>query len=314
MEDNNYYIEMSQDITSYEFYTHILPRRNNIYCGFDSIILDFSRTYRIEPLVVPNLLCLGYELKIRSGKAPKIFFPNTSYAGEVKNYLNEIDFIHYATKYGLYEFITSPYGGLSGKKIDPICGTLYFDAENTIDEINRGVELCISPFADEYLYKFESIRNSSDEIYYVNEITEFLEEIIMNCKQHAHSFSFTTLHAKYSAQKIYISVSDYGCGFMNTIDKGVCCKDEVTAILYGVYKRKDSKVYGLYNIIRRVLEYDGKVRIHSNNEQIIFTPRVLQSFIRGELLSDRNFEKYNIKRNVPFSGVHIEIELPLERR
>ena len=103
MKNNNFYIEMSQDITSYEFYTHILPRRKEIEYGSNSVILDFSRTYRIEPLVIPNLLCLGYELKIKSGNVPKIFFPDTSYAGEVKNYLNEKDFIHYAKKYGLYE-------------------------------------------------------------------------------------------------------------------------------------------------------------------------------------------------------------------
>lgn len=314
MEESSYFIEMPQDLTSYEFYTHLLPMCNKINYESDQIVLDFSRTYKVEPLVIPNLLCLGYELRVRNSNIPKIYFPETSYAGDVKNYLNEIDFIHYAHKYGLYDFMTSPYGGLSEKKIDPVCGTLYFDTENTIDEINRGVEFCIAPFADEYLYKFESIRNNFDEMSYVNEITEFLEEIIMNCKQHAHSFSFTTLHAKYSVQKIYISVSDFGCGFMNTIDQGIRCKDEVSAILYGVYKRKNSKIYGLYNIIRRVLENKGKVRIHSNSEQIIFTPRVLHKFIGECLLNDKNFEKYNIKRNIPFSGVHIEIELPLERR
>lgn len=314
MEDRSYFIEMSHDVTSYEFYTNILPIRNQIEYGLGDIILDFSRAYKVEPLVIPNLLCLGYDLGIKNGNVPKIYFPDTSYAGEVKNYLNEIGFFHYAIKYGLFEFWGSPYGGLNGKKIDPICGTLYFDTENTIDEINRGIELCIAPFADEYLYKFESLRNSYDKTYYVNEITEFLGEIIMNCKQHAQSFSFTTLHAKYSAKKIYISVSDFGCGFLNTIGFDSNCKDEVMAILYGVYKRKDSKVYGLYNIIRRVLEFDGRVRIHSNTDQIIFTPKLLQKFIENKLLGDTNFEKYNIKRNVPFTGVHIEIELPLERR
>ena len=313
MEESSFFIEMPRDLTSYEFYTHILPIRNEFPYGLENIVLDFSGTYRVEPLVIPNLLCFGYDLKIKNGNVPQIYFPDTLYAGGVKNYLNEIGFFHYAYKYGLYEFWSSPYGGLSGKKIDPICGTLYFDTENTADEINRGIDLCIAPFVDEYLYNFESIRNSFDKTYYVNEITEFLSEIIMNCKQHAHSFSFTTLHAKYSSQKIYISVSDFGCGFMNTVDRSLQCEDEVSAILYGVYKRKESKVYGLYNIIRRVLEYDGKVRIHSNTEQIIFTPRILDAFIEGKLLNERNFEKYNIKRNIPFSGVHIEIELPLER-
>ena len=39
-------------------------------------------------------------------------------------------------------------------------------------------------------------------------------------------------------KKIYISVSDFGCGFLNTIASDLYCKDEVEAILCGVYKKK----------------------------------------------------------------------------
>ncbi len=110
--------------------------------------------------------------------------------------------------------------------------------------------MCIAPFADEYLYKFECIRSDLDQTYYVNDITEFLSEIIMNCKQHAHSFSFTTLHAKYSAKKkIYISVSDFGCGFLNTIASDLYCKDEVEAIFYVVYTKEKKVRYMGYIIL-----------------------------------------------------------------
>lgn len=308
------YIDVPRDLTSYEFYNNLLiQREKKIVAEEQDIILDFSRTYRIEPLVVPNMLCFGYEFRKKYGNVAKIYIPDISYSGELKNYMNEIGFIKYAERFGLFEFITSPYGGLQGKKIDPICGTLYFDTQNSIDEINRGVEYCITPFAEQYLSKFESMHKCNDGIYYKNEITEFLTEMIINCRTHAKSFSFTTLHAKYSANKIYIAVSDFGCGFSNTIGLSEKCKDEVAAILAGVYRRKDSKVYGLYNVIRRVLEYDGKVRIHSNNVQIIFTPRILKSFLNEKLFDDNGFETYNVKRNLPFEGVHIEIELPLER-
>ena len=42
-------------------------------------------------------------------------------------------------------------------------------------------------------------------------------------------------------KKIYISVSDFGCGFGNTIKNINSYIDEIEAILLGVYKRKDSK-------------------------------------------------------------------------
>lgn len=308
------YINIPKDLTSYGFYNNVLAEINKIERKEEQeIILDFSETYRIEALVVPNLLCLGYEIREKFGERAKIFIPDVSYSGGLKNYMNEIGFIKYAKKYSLFEFILPPDGGMLGKRIDPICGTLYFDTQNSIDEINRGVKFGIAPFAEQYLKKFENIHVYDDSIYYRNDITEFLTEMIMNCKMHAKSFSFTTMHAKYSINKIYISVSDFGCGFYNTIGLLEECKDEVEAILAGVYKRKTSKVYGLYNVIRRVLEYNGKVRIHSNNTQIIFTPRILDNFIARKLFEDSSFEKYNIKKGLSFSGVHIEIELPLER-
>lgn len=309
------YINIPRDLTSYEFYNDVLEKIKKVKREEEQeIILDFSETYRIEALIVPNMLCLGYELREKFGKVTKIFIPDITYSGELKNYMNEIGFIKNAKKFRLYEFVFPPDGGLTGKKIDPICGTLYFDTQNSIDEINRGVKFGIAPFAEQYLSKFESVRVYNDNVFYENDITEFLTEMIINCKIHAKSFSFTTMHAKYSNNKIYIAVSDFGCGFYNTIGLSEKCKDEVEAILAGVYKRKSSKVYGLYNVIRRVLEYNGKVRIHSNNAQVIFTPRTLKNFVEGKLFDDNSFKKYNIKRELPFSGVHIEIELPLERR
>ena len=56
------------------------------------------------------------------------------------------------------------------------------------------------------------------------------------------------------------------------------------------------------------------MRIHSNNAQIIFTQRVLKEFIDNKLFEANGFVKYNLKSNIPFNGVHIEVELPLERR
>lgn len=313
--ENNFYIEIPRDLTSYEFYNNIVCQKNKIKVEEKSnIFLDFSKTLMVEPLVIPNLLCMGYELKRKFNKVANIYIPDTSYSGKLKNYFYEINFTKYAQKFELFNFVSSPYGGLEGKQIDPICGSLYFEVEDTIDNINRKIEKCIIPFTDEYLYRFQSVRECEQGIYYVNEIAEFLEEIIVNCKQHAKSFSFTTLHAKHSIKKIYVSVSDFGCGFSNTINGGLPYYDEIDAILSGVYKRKESKVYGLYNVVRRVLNFGGKVRIHSNNAQIIFTPKILNEFINDKLIEYQGFQKYNLKRNIPFNGVHIELELPLERR
>ncbi|MBE6025113.1 MAG: hypothetical protein E7231_18385 [Cellulosilyticum sp.] len=300
-------IDMPYDFTSYEFFRKVLVDAK--YNCDSKLIFDFSNTRRVEPLVIPNLLCLAYEIKQETGTIPQILIPDTYEGGVLRNYLNEIEFTKYALGAELYNFPYNPYGGLSGKKIDPLCGTLVFDAVSTRDEIYRGIDMCITPFAERYLEKFNSY---NDNNMYINEIVEFLEEIIVNSKVHGKSFSITTLHANYSAKKIYIAISDVGGGFYSTLQNEAIDNDE-KAILAGIYKRKDSKVYGLYNVIRRVLEFEGRIRIHSNDTQIIFTPRVKTEFLNERLNKVNNFRKYNVKGTVQYDGVHIEMELPLER-
>ena len=311
-------IDFPKDLTSFEFYNNIIAQQIKIEeCNLENyleeIIWDFSKIYKIEPLAIPNLLCLGYRIKKLFNKNALIYIPNTNYSGLIKNYLNEIGFVKYTQKYNLLDFDDSPYNGLEGKKIDPLCGTLYFDLNYTQEEIRRGVDYYVKPFTESYLAGFNTVFNTTQGLYYGNEIAEFLEEIISNCNKHARSFSFTTLHAKHSTKMIYIAVSDYGCGFGKTVKLVDSQINEVHAILAGIYKRKNSKVYGLYNVIRRVLELGGKVRVHSKDTQLIFTPRILSVFLKGTLLADESFKKYNIKSSIPFNGVHIEIELPLER-
>lgn len=311
-------IDFPKDLTSFEFYNNIIKQQvkieeSDLKNELEEIILDFSKISKIEPLVIPNLLCLGYRIRKNLEKIPMIYIPNTNYSGVIKNYLNEIGFTYYVDKYKLFEFNDSPYNGLEGKKIDPLCGTLYFDLKYTQGEIRRGVDLYVKPFTESYLVDFNAMFDTSQGLYYGNEIAEFLEEIISNCNRHAKSFSFTTLHAKHSTKMIYISVSDYGCGFGRTVNSEVPQNNEMIAILTGIYKRKNSKVYGLYNVIRRVLELNGKVRVHSKDTQLIFTPRILSEFLNEKLLADDSFKKYNVKSDIPFNGVHIEIELPLVR-
>lgn len=302
-------IDVPYDFTSYEFYSNILPQV--VISQEEELMLDMSFTRRIEPLVIPNLLCLGYEIKKNKRIIPKLLIPDTATGGLIRNYLNEISFTKYAVEAKLFEFVQNPYGGLEGKQIDTICGTLIFNASDSQDTIYRGVDMCITPFSEKYLSRFQIYDETPYG--YMNEITAFLEEILINCKVHAKSFSITTLHANYSAKKIYISVSDVGRGFLSTTEE-VYITNEKDAILNGVYKRRKSKIYGLYNVIRRVLEYDGKVRIHSNDTQIIFTKRLLDNFIEERLEQMDSFEKYNVKQTPQYDGVHVEIELPLEKR
>lgn len=130
-------LDIPRDFTSYEFYSNILPKI--VMTEEKEIVMDMSITRRIEPLVIPNLLCCAYKMWMDSEKNFRMLIPDTVTGGMIRNYLNEIEFTKYAQRFSLYDFVYDPWSGLDGKQIDPICGTLIFNADDSRDEIYRGV-------------------------------------------------------------------------------------------------------------------------------------------------------------------------------
>lgn len=307
------YVFIPERLTSFEFYNTVLPGIDRADKGNGRIILDFSHIVKIDPLVIPNLLCIGNIVKNRRDNPIVIYIPDTYYSGKVKGYLYSIGFTEYVDEYGLFEFEGEIWGGLCEEHIDPLCKTLYFSSKDSEDDIKQSIDINAKPFADKYISDFESFREFKGEYFYSNDIVDFLTELVINSKLHAKSISFATLHAKHSTKTIFISVSDCGGGFSSTIGKEMGARTEEEAILCGIYKRDNSKVYGLYNIIKQVTGCGGKVRIHSNDTQLIFTPKVYESFLYKKLDNDE-FKKYNIRKCKQFDGVHVELEIPFERR
>lgn len=319
-------ISISRYLTSADFYDTLLKQVffwKRYHKNDDPIILDFSETKKIEPLAISNLLCLGKNIVRETGTRMVIRIPETIQAGKLKFYLNEIGFTELAIN-EIYNFENSPYNGLDGTRIDPLCGCLHFSGSLTKSEIINGINGYVAPFTNEYLKSY--IEYSPEEEIYVNKIDHFLYELIDNCRRHGESDSFMTIHARYSDRRIYIAVSDLGIGFLkswnkrekdeadinteNYVLKGNAPQNELEAIICGIYKRKESKIYGIYNIIVQTLELKGKIRIHSNDIQIVFTPRLSEFISNPKTLMNETFFEYNVKKNIQFKGVHIEMEIP----
>lgn len=318
-------ISVSRYLTSFDFYGRLLKQADHLrrYHRSDNpIIFDFSETNKIEPLVVPNLLCLGKVIMGESGSKAVLRIPETLRAGRLKFYMDQVGFSDLAYN-KIFAFENSPYNGMEGKAIDPLCGSLQFSKELSRDEIINEILGYVAPFSREYLDEFVEYLEGED---YVNKVDHFLYEIADNCRIHGESDSFLTIHARYSDRRVYVAVSDTGKGFLESWnnreksdeDKGTegfvlkdaAPADEKESILCGVYKRKDSRIYGLYNIIRQTLELNGTLRVHSNNTQIVFTPRMLESLKAGHLLNDETFLKWNVRQTAEFEGTHIEMEIP----
>lgn len=318
-------ISISKFLTSADFYSVLLKQVNfmkQYHRNDNPIILDFSETIKIEPLVIPNMLCLGKMVMGETGTRMVIRIPETLHAEKLKSYMRQIGFVDLASR--VFEFESSPYTGIDEKEIDPLCGSLHFPKDLSKREIINGINGYVAPFSNEYLQNY--IEYSDEEDIYVNKVDHFLYEILDNCRKHGESDSFMTIHARYSDRKIYIAISDLGIGFLNSWNnrekdvadlkvegellRGDKPKDEVQAVLCGIYKRKDSKIYGLYNIIMQTLELEGKIRIHSNNTQLLFTPRLIHQMEKCNILSDKSFFDWNVKGKIDFKGVHVEMEIP----
>lgn len=311
-------IYVNKYLTSAEYYNALLPEIQILLRYYDKIsevILDFSGTFKIEPNVIPNLLCLGRVIQSLIEKNAIIRIPDTFEGGKLKNYLYQIRFIQLAKD--IFDFESNPYTGFDGKAIDPLCGTVYFDEKVTEDKIGFEFDRLVGPFAEKYLLDYNKICLENGQV--ENNIVNLLKELAANAVEHGKSHSYTTVHAKYSKNMIYIAISDGGIGFKQSCQgehaeelarKKLNIVNEVEAILYCIYMRKESKIFGLYTVIKDTISNGGTVRIHSNDSQVIFTKRIENQFRNETLLQDNTFWKYNVRHNLEFSGTHIEIEIP----
>ncbi len=337
-------IQVPKFLTSAVFYKILVKQINfqrPYHRNSNPMILDFSETSQIEPLAVSNLLCMGKLILGETGTKIVVRIPETFQAGELKFYMNEIGFTKYAYgSEGVFEFETSPYNGLKGKKIDPLSGTMRFSADLTKSQVASGINGFLKPFAEQYLKSY--MEYSEEEGGYINKIEHFLRETVNNCCEKGKSDSFMTIHARYRDRKIYMAISDTGRGFLQSwnetekdIEKiedeakkreekeaveaaerllldGRKPKNELEAILCGLNKRKTSKIYGLSSVIKETLKSNGLIRIHSNNVQMIFTPKWKDAILEQPrtLMQNYGFQKYNTIGDLEFKGAHIEIEIP----
>lgn len=280
----------------------------------ENIILDFSETKNIEPIVIPNLLCLGRETKILLGSPIILRIPDTAEGGMLKNYLNEIDFIRLSKD--VFDYETDPYTGITGKTIDPLCGTIYTDEQATEDEIYRKVHYHIEPFSEKYLKRYDVFNENTEQN--ENLIIHFLEELIMNARFHSGSYSYATMHARYSNHMIYIAVSDTGIGMLRSCieehrkeleNRNIILHNEYDALRYCLSYRKESDIFGLNAITKKVLKSKGIIRYHSNDTRLNFMSNEYNAVDRvSQDLA--GLPPFFTQNGLRFGGAHIEIEIP----
>lgn len=326
--------KVRKNLSSYQFYDmlgdihHLLEENVS-----DKIVLDFTEVQVINALVIPNLILLGKYIGDRTGNKPSIRLGEDFQAGRLKRYLHDVNFYSISTRFFVYENgDDGKYGGMDGADMSSINTTQYFSVQGERGKVEeekiKQIYFDLLAFTRRYRKQYDMghIKNMAalgNEIFEDNIMTNLIREMIYNCFYHAESDVVITAQVNYKMKKILLAISDQGKGFLKSFlektsmpdeDYNVLKKapeNELEAIYTAIYKRKDVKVYGLYNMIRAILEHGGTVRIHSNNVRLVLTSRFLFELTNESLINSLNLNKYNIMETYEWPGVHLEIELPL---
>ena len=339
-------LKYSGRITIFYFYNTILSQIEELKKhGFEGcIVLDFSDVVEIESSVIPNLLILGNYIEVNMKSKPVIYIDETKTSGALKRYFYGIGFFNLCEQSERFYFDCNKYTGWpETKKMDESNTTVYF-RKATLEELAISQEpeyplLSKRIWEDIYsnLYIFSSrYLGAYQEFSEYNDTRSEMEsnmalsmshELIKNSLVHGKSYSYVTYQINRSRKKIYLTLSDFGMGFYNTLNrKGIKVQDEGMAIIKGISMRADESGYGLYDVVCRTLKQCGIVRIHSNNTKIVLTNDyenqndcydTYLSYLErrdfdGLAKKLKNHAKYNCVNNLLLPGVHVEIVLPIE--
>lgn len=321
----NYIISIEGNLTSHVFYNTLLGKLHDYYVddGYSPIIFDFTRLKSIDALVIPNLLFVGDIIKDNSDFIPKIIVSDNLSSAQLKSYLHDIKFVYFADKNKSFEFNDAIRSGYSKGSISGLNTTIFFDKKEPLTLWLHRYSNTTYNFTDEYLSEFDVVEKENN---YLNILAVFCGQLLENVKRYTNTSAYLTLQYNYFLKKAFISIADVGIGFRSSLNKQIMCKEieretlldnEIEAIIEGSFLRRKSNIYGLYNIITKVIEKNGIIRIHSMNSQVVFTERHRLLFEMTDdgvalhnLMSKGDYRR-NIRRNLKYGGSHIEIEIPM---
>lgn len=338
-----YNLELDENITSFSFYNKILPKLNYYfkYNRNEQLIFDFSQVDFINPLVIPNICITGLILRNNLEQKVDMYIP---WKPKLLSYLQDISFLSIIKQYDLFNIDERYIGGYEVGGLFQECNTFVFDKGSTKAMIRN--ELLKSEKVISRLYSGSKNfkERAMDEILHV--FTEFCHNACFHSGSACFATFQTNLGDKTSFKKAYISISDCGMGYYNSIVQKITDTDvklnflpncdfnvllenkNLYGILEAIFYRYNDKIYGIYQLFEYILKVNGVIRIHSEDTQLVFTKKSIENYIlNGEwkclpdyfmnyyykLKGESLDEQYSPIRvyDSKLKGVHIEIEIPI---
>lgn len=305
------------------------------------LLIDLSECKDIEGSVIPNLLVTGMIIKKETRNVPILYIPENG-DSKIINYLKEIQFEEINDFLDIFYVKTN--GGIRKKKeykLPDFCTTLYLSKKLSEESVAEELQKRYLPLFTRYLsdFTYEITNNITKETKFVNLLEIFCKQICYNAILHGQSFCFTTMQVNQSRRKIFISIADCGKGMYNDFKDKMKYKKyqpyilpstlqgikkyqryeiDSMAIIEGIIYRFGDPVYGLWNVLKNVMDVSGIVRIHSGKARVIISDLDCEEFEEYkkkqacQLLLQKLKAKSCISKTPYYSGTHVEIELPLK--
>lgn len=345
MLNNNYYeVEINYALTPQMFYGGLLEELQKYFAVINShtgetwtLYLNLAHCPDIEGTVIPNLLIAGYIVGKKTGIKPILYIPQR---GESKlwNYLKDIGFVELNDNNEIFEIVIS--GSQTGEsyRFADYCTTTFLKRNLNEEQVTEYLRRRYSRLFMKYLQNFEyAVVSTKFTIpYTVNILEVFCKQLCYNAVYHGKSFCYTTMQVNYKKQRIFISIADCGQGMFRTFMAKIMdgyepvifspdmdglqrnVEQEFKAIIEGFVYRFNEEKYGIWSVLRDIMEMGGILRFHSGKTRVVVAGLNVEDLQKCQdqetaanyLYDYLNREEY--RQKTPFyQGTHIELELPL---
>jgi len=292
-------------LTTDDFYNHILPKLREYITKKprEKLIFDFSKIKKINPLVIPNLLCVGVLVNNQVGIRPKIDIPPSYDGSKIMGFLHSMDFYVLADE--IFEKVDQGKLGSGSTPPPEVHKVLRFRIGTEND-----THTAIKNLVNETL---NSVRAPEDTpmLPLRRQLRDILQELVENSWHKGKSDCFVSFQVISSDQKAYIAAADSGMGIFSSLEKKViedkldgenqeCIKTLIRkgrkkgektshADLYAIiaailYRRKPTsphkEVYGISHVLNSCkrlgtqkdkygIEFGTKICIHSESVRLV---------------------------------------------
>lgn len=250
----------------------------------------------------------------------------------------DLDLLYINTRLEILDYYKT---GKSKENIEYELNT-FFNNQARSDNKN-GLIRFLQNIDTKYLFDKNSYYKQEEELTWIlknvfSSIYKVCIEFIINACYHGKTKCYFLYRYEKEYNKVFFSITDTGQGLVNSFNNNkhdlffVNNKEynnydkDLLYIIEAVSYRYHKKGFGIYDVAQIITSLNGKIRYHYNTTQCLFTYDLFKKvkdkydfseiieIYQKELENKEKSDKYRkARKTTEFKGVHVEIELQLEK-